>query len=310
MYGPLSGRALANVTDMFQITSNKISGGLGFFDFPSGALPLTLDFQSNSVGNGSKICLPPAWPGRLDLSGSTFKGTLTVGLATAGNAEQLDQPYDAARPCGRLHDLENWTEQRQGTYCPPAGDTETVVNFTAADIRILQWHLPLNCWFRWAGYGLSYHLWRPYPDGPESPMAHLKAWRTTLHRPEPAPLDTMSRYLAEKGNYVDSRDIQIEAKRLNYAPDCAPERPLVACLYDLLAPSALVSSHAAAAVLEDGAQPAPPDLQERAASLLTRCPSKHYTCISLACRLWRGSGVRYRVYFRRDCILLLVLHMV
>ena len=40
----------------------------------------------------------------------------------------------------------------------------------------------------------------------------------------------MSDYLAGKGSSVTSREILVEAKRLNYAPKCAPDRGTVACL--------------------------------------------------------------------------------
>ncbi len=86
-----------------RITSNRIGGGLGF-NLPAGSLPARLDLRSNHVGNGSQICLPPTWRGDVKLAGSSYAGTLTIGLnGSAGtDGQQLagsDPPDDDELTC-------------------------------------------------------------------------------------------------------------------------------------------------------------------------------------------------------------------
>jgi hypothetical protein len=229
--------------ESIQIISNTIGGGFGFLDFPLSVIPDELNFKSNHVGNGSKICLPMSWNGRLSLAGSSYDGILTVGLFDAVGTENWSEAYNADRPCGQGAFFVGQAP-RQDKYCKTEEYLE--IDFEASTIRTLRWHLPIDCRYRWSGFGLSYNLWLPHPDAgdffesntsDETKLVAFRAWRTTLTSFAPAPLDMMGRYLSDKGYSVDSRDIQIEAKRLNYAPECSPDRPFIRCFHELLVPS-------------------------------------------------------------------------
>ncbi len=115
----------------------------------------------------------------------------------------------------------------------------------AAHIRTLVWNLPLTCDYRWLGYGLTYDLWLPGSrasskikhygkNGEEKDRLTFLAWRRTLGEYQSASLDAMSTYLSGKGSYIDSRDILLEAKGLNYAPVCRPDSGLLACIKGVL----------------------------------------------------------------------------
>jgi hypothetical protein len=241
-----------------RITSNRIGGGLGF-KFPAGSLPARLDLRSNHVGNGSQVCLPPTWRGEVTLAGSSYAGTLTIGLNAAADGQTLAgrrPPEDDELTCPGPFKID--PERQQGIYCKPiadAADGPLTVNLMATQIRTLRWHMPITCDYRWSGFGLSYDLWLVHPSYPDREAAFY-AWRTTLLSSyEPASLDMMSRYLAGKGAYVASVDIQVEAKRLKYAPYCPPHENLWQCVGRLFDPPQLpwLSSTQAPA------PPAPPD---------------------------------------------------
>jgi hypothetical protein len=239
------------------VTSNRIGGGLGF-KFPEASLPSRLDLRSNHVGNGSQICLPPAWRGDVTLAGSSYAGTLTIGLNASPGADgqQLagsGAPEDDELTCPGPFRIDD--DRMRGIYCGPAGETSAkplAVDLMATQIRTLKWYMPITCDYRWSGFGLTYDLWLVHPSHTEREAA-FHAWRTTLSSYEPASLDMMSRYLAGKGAYVASRDIQIEAKRLNYAPDCPPHENLWQCVGRLFDPPQLpwLSSAQAAATPDD-----------------------------------------------------------
>lgn len=256
-----------------EIASNRIGGGLGFEGYSSAVLPERLRFTSNHVGNGSEICVPRDWRGEVQLDGSAFEGTLTLGVV--GNRNTI--PWSAENPCQvGFERPSEWVnvDRLNGDYCARIGPEEEwpplTINLTATRISTLKWHLPLKCTYRWSGFGLTYDLWLPFDDarlrtharrkeGGDWAEVAFRAWRTTLKDFEPAPLDWMSRYLAGNGAYVPSREIQIEAKRLNYAPDCPPHRPIWHCLGGLLPPVGLLGGQAEAADAggdpEDGPQP-------------------------------------------------------
>lgn len=216
------------------ITSNRIGGGLGF-KFPKESLPQRLDLRSNHVGNGSQICLPPTWRGDVTLAGSSYAGTLTIGLNASSPGADGDRPTDDELACPGPFRIDD--DRRQGIYCGPIDEGSPkplTVDLMATQIRTLKWYMPITCDYRWSGFGLSYDLWLVRPGAEREAAFH--AWRTTLSSYEPASLDMMSRYLAGKGAYVASRDIQIEAKRLNYAPDCPPHENLWQCVGRLFDP--------------------------------------------------------------------------
>ena len=249
--------------EAININSNRVGGGIGFVNFPSkilpyelnslpdelsfppfdlGLLPEELSFESNHVGNGSLLCLPKEWRGTVSLDGSSYDGKLVIGLTdTKGQDDGNSLRCSAGFPFPKHFD------QDEDTYCPnlrsganARADGVVRVNLEAADIRTLGWHLPLDCGYRWKGFGLKYRLWQPHDaaagtlsgknnDGDLSPLRVFRAWRTTLWSHEPAPLDAMSHYLTDNGAYVQSREIMLEAKRLNYAPSCPPDSYTVAC---------------------------------------------------------------------------------
>ncbi|MGI9435153.1 MAG: hypothetical protein ACR2Q4_10060 [Geminicoccaceae bacterium] len=216
------------------ISSNKIGGGLGLSDFLASRFGPEIDLTSNRVGNGSEIYLPAPddieqqWQGKVKLEGSSYEGKIEIAVDQVKVADSTEeQPFEIA-----------------DTYCPPAtGDSSSgaTIDFRAARIRTLVWNLPLTCAYRWSGYGLTYDLWLAGENpkksvntaAQDSDQEVLKAWRTTLVRYQSASLDAMSRYLAEKGAYVESRAILLEAKRLNYAPDCPPHSSALSCIVDL-----------------------------------------------------------------------------
>ena len=252
IYGKLAGLAEEGRIDTLQITSNRIGGGLKLRQLPATRLPQDLvDLRSNRVGNGSSVCLPADWTGELELEGSEYAGVLTIGVPFVDREDYRGE--DARRPCRIGLDpaadeakvlagsSAAWIggDLRDEKYCTDRADDRLRVDFKAAEIRTLQWHMPLSCDYRWSGYGLSYDLWLPHPgveeqlnagaEGGDGVLAAFRKWRYTLVEYQPAPLDAMSRYLDDKGSYVASREIQIEAKRLNYTPNCAPHQQLLSC---------------------------------------------------------------------------------
>lgn len=257
--GMLPDDAPSDAIERLSIVSNRIGGGLGLRDFAASALPRTLDLRSNHVGNGSEICLPAAWRGSVDLDGSTYSGTLTVGLGFEPGIGGLDdEPRDP--PCEGPYFVDQG--RTLDTFCPPINDDPAlrgavVLTFTATSVRTLQWHLPLHCSYRWSGFGLTYDLWTPAgrahavfaSAGEKWREAAFNAWRTSLRTYEPASLDQMSRYFVDKGAYVASRHLQYEAKRLNYGPECPPHQTVPGCIVrvlDLPGPMALLTGTAQA----------------------------------------------------------------
>jgi hypothetical protein len=255
IYGRPLGKSEEERIETLQITSNRIGGGLKLRQLPATRLPRDLvDLRSNRVGNGSSVCLPADWTGELELEGSEFAGVLTIGVPFVDG--DVYRGEDARKPCriapdgtadaGNLDGLfvgpsAAWIgdRPRREEYCARDTDDRLRVDFKAAEIRTLQWHMPLSCEYRWSGYGLTYDLWLPHPEveeqlragaeGGDGVLAAFRTWRYALVEYQPAPLDAMSRYLDGKGSYVASREIQIEAKRLNYTPNCAPHEWLPAC---------------------------------------------------------------------------------
>lgn len=281
--------------ETLEINSNRIGGGLGLVDFAPRILPVELDFRSNRVGNGSEFCLPPPWRGELLLHGSTYEGTLAIGLAeleldpapialpimadkgapgSRAAATAAPQPGTEIKrdpPCYGPYFVE--TSRSEGRYCAPreqatgmaaadqgrvpidtSGRSLALVDLEATRIRTLRWHMPLHCTYRWSGFGLTYELW----DAPAQARntfirqhdkwreAAFNTWRTTLVSHDPAALDAMSRYFADKGAYVASRNILLEAKRLNYAPACPPDESIGACLVRVFQAPSLIKDVQAA----------------------------------------------------------------
>ncbi|HEX6143351.1 MAG TPA: hypothetical protein VFZ01_11565, partial [Geminicoccaceae bacterium] len=241
---PAPSGSLIGRTETFEVTSNQIGGGLIFQDFSSSGAPEQLNFRSNHVGNGSQICLPHDWRGELKLDGSSYEGTLAVGLRYPQGVEPPYGEVERDPPCHGpfFIDRERAANPFAGnTYCEPVDERtgrNVLIDLTATEIRTLQWHLPFNCTYRWSGFGLTYDLWMPpgrakadfASKGEKWHEAAFNAWRTTLKSYQPASLDMMSRYFADKGEHVASRDLQVEAKRLNYAPECAPSDDLLSCM--------------------------------------------------------------------------------
>ena len=259
-----------------EINSNRIGGGIGFTNFPPGVLPETISLESNHVGNGSLLCLPSEWTGTLSLDGGAYDGKLAIGLTRNLSEERDSEGRDGALERDDSEALQcswrSWEPKRflenknENAYCDDlkpltfSSRKETTarelgvvkVDLKAVEVRTLNWQLPLTCRYRWSGYGLDYRLWQPAENAPTilsehtgrwdlSPLRAFQAWRTTLWGHDPAPLDTMSSYLAENGAYNESRTILLEAKRLNYAPSCKPSENAFYCAYvvvfDALLPS-------------------------------------------------------------------------
>ncbi len=236
------------------IDDNRIGGGLFLRSFAGSALKPDVRLVSNRVSSGSEIILPrpdasgQAWRGNVDLQGSIYDATLTI---TEARKLIRDQP----------------AEQVPFAFCEKLGRNNRpkgiTVEFRAAHVRTLRWDLPLTCDYRWLGYGLTYDLWMKgglakaslgmEAEGKDpAELDHLafSFWRQTLRRYDSSSLTTMSQYLTEKGQYVASRGILYEAKRLNYAPDCKPDDQVWKCLWQMVAgPS---SSSGALAAEPDG----------------------------------------------------------
>ncbi len=225
------------LTDDFQksikIASNRIGGRLGLLDLDGALLSSSeINLTSNRVGNGSEIMLPAflgkgaLWHGRVNLEGSTYEGKVKIGVNEAERVLKSLNPNS-----GFCDDIAKSGEQR------------AIVDLKATRIRTLAWDLPFECHYRWAGYGLTYDLWLAGMNARDSigiddvteDQKILSRWRETMARHQPAPLNTMSDYLAGKGSYVDSRSILLEAKRLNYAPTCTPDAWGLTCAGTMLA---------------------------------------------------------------------------
>lgn len=218
------------------IASNKIGGGLGISNFAPSTLDGSVRLASNRVGNGSEIMLPAPhadgrpWRGRFDLQGSTYEGTIAVGM----------DPHD------KLLEIEEVGQDLSGSYCPEMNEhfQGSVIELRAAKLRTLHWNLPLTCDHRWLGYGLTYDLWLPggvakagikgASNAEEQDRMAFSSWRRTLGSYQSASLSGMSEYLAGKGSHVDSRTILLEAKRLNYAPSCRPDSGVIECIGAIL----------------------------------------------------------------------------
>lgn len=227
------------------ISSNRIGGGLGLLDLDGTMIAAPIDLSSNRVGNGSEIEVPSdafysygfpdPWMGVITLEGSTYEGTITISRAPSS--------------------AKGMTDRGDGDYCDPHETTPpkaAIVDLTAARIRTLGWNLPFTCDFRWRGYGLTYDLWRVGDDARASahfePQADdqsvLPFWRQMLEIYEPASLNAMSQYLADKGSSVSSRSVLLEAKRLNYAPACPPDWMVLSCPMSMEWPSGRVLDEA------------------------------------------------------------------
>ncbi len=196
--------------------------------------PLIL--KGNHVGGGSDIILPGPdkkkgpWVADVDFLGSTYEGKLGVGL---------DLHHDTVELMPRTG------------FCPEIDNddtplTGTAIGMRAMRVRTLHWDLPLICDYRWLGYGLIYDLWLPgdlalVSLGEEAETAApsrrdhlaLKAWRRSLRQYDAPSLNVMSRYLADKGEFLDSREVLLEAKRLNYTPVCKPDDNAFSCGWQL-----------------------------------------------------------------------------
>lgn len=273
----ISGRVFVDseVTDTIKtidINSNRIGGGLGFLNFPEKRLPGKLSFESNHVGNGSILCLPEDWFGTISLDGSSYDGKLVIGLTETGNREKADDSH--ALECSEAFRLPKRLKRNKDEYCldlryqPDSDRKKTVlIDLDAAEIRTLAWHLPLQCGYRWTGFGLKYRLWQPDDeaikafatakgDASQSELQVFLAWRTTLGSHVSAPLDTMSRYLTENGAYNESRALLLEAKRLNYVPQCRPDRWVLTCVFILFGDVITGAFHSAATLWPFGASQA------------------------------------------------------
>jgi hypothetical protein len=258
--------------DSVDINSNRIGGGIGLSNFPPDVLPETMSLESNHVGNGSLLCVPRDWRGTLSLDGSSYDGKLAIGLTRRLDPEDKDDRLDDDSESLKCS-WTSWEPKRfkdtEDVYCPdmrshaflseeittPRQLDAMKVDLKAVEIRTLVWQLPLECTYRWSGFGLHYRLWQPADNAAEilsrhtgyrdlSPLRVFRAWRTTLWGHDPAPLDTMSRYLTENGAYNESREILLEAKRLNYAPTCKPNENALVCADSILLGGRLSSAFA------------------------------------------------------------------
>ncbi len=267
---------IASVGDrqvFLEVAHNKIGGGLSLSGLVSKRVKSPIRLVSNRVGAKSKVVIPgfwreveteidaaaakrpmplakwDVWTGDIDMMGSTYQGTLDISL-----------PY---RP-GKSRQI----EVTKSEFCEAIGGDNklkgTAIDLRAVRARILRWDLPLNCNFRWLGYGLTYDLWLKGGVAKASlgaaaegvipaDLDHLalKAWRRSLRYYDAPSLNTMSQYLAGNGQYVDSREVLLEAKRLNYASTCPPDSNSFACAGELGA--GLLASASNAFGLIDGA---------------------------------------------------------
>lgn len=178
--------------------------------------------KSNVVESASAIELPKEWRGELDLTGSQFLGTLEFRRSTGSS------------PVPRIDRHRGQPSPRPERFCPPktaSPDDAVDIDLTGVNVRMLAWHLPLTCDYRWQGAGLRYEVWeapRSEWDDAESP---LQRWRKLLADPRADELHTISNYLDRYGILNDSRDISEEAKRVELLPNCTPDAWLVPCLW-------------------------------------------------------------------------------
>ncbi len=205
-----------------RIVDNRIGGGLGFTEFDGGLVDAVVDLSGNDVGAGSDIEIPAMpWRGTLDLGGSVFDGSLRVGVTGPVDEE-----------AGPLH------------YCRPLGQARApdaaVVSMRVTEVNVLTWDVPLTCAIRWSGAGLAYKLWlagvrtlSSLRDPDRADTAFLE-WRKTMVDFDRAALEAMSTYLASSGSYNGSRKVLLDAKRLNYAPGCAPDWSAGTCAVQML----------------------------------------------------------------------------
>ncbi|MEM7044329.1 MAG: hypothetical protein AAF543_16085 [Pseudomonadota bacterium] len=214
------------------VENNRIDGGLTFRDFAGTEIRSPVRLKNNNVSGRSLIATPAPishlerWVGDFDVQGSRYEGTLEL----QRSAWRTLWPTEA---------------NTAGGYCAEISKenklTGVAFQLRATFARTLRWNLPLTCDYRWLGYGLSYDLWikgkfateslgrMPDVNAVRADHIAFEAWRKTLRLYEPSSLTTVSEYLAEKGEYVESREVLLEAKRLNYVPNCPPDQWMPGC---------------------------------------------------------------------------------
>ena len=152
------------------------------------------------------------------------------------------------------------------SYCPALGREETPqevsrIYLDDAVVHNLIWDLPIDCEkFRWSGTGLVYDIWgdlqknyqllpsdnsgadadqtntidRNSSREPKGLTANvwdvLQRWRYAMMQYDPDAISDMATYLSEHGKFLDSRYLLVEAKRLNYMPDCSPDSNFFSCI--------------------------------------------------------------------------------
>ncbi|NJO37638.1 MAG: hypothetical protein HC871_08465 [Rhizobiales bacterium] len=215
-----------------QVANNHLEGGFFFQHMDGIQINSPIKLPSNRVGGRSLIMMPRpvpdarVWDGDITLERSNYDGLLEL--------------HGSPWPTKRFPQ-----DRADRRYCTEISNNNplygTSIELRASHIRTLLWNLPFTCEHRWLGYGLTYDLWwkgdraRKSLESVESDnqteLDHraMGAWRRVLKRYDSPSIHAMSTYLTEKGEFVVSREILLEAKRLNYVPNCSPDQWMPGC---------------------------------------------------------------------------------
>ncbi|HSA82490.1 MAG TPA: hypothetical protein VLE23_16865 [Geminicoccaceae bacterium] len=199
-----------------------------------------LDLTYNRVDGLASIVPPKESTAEIDLSNAEMPTRLELGKSywslPCSEKRKLYNPDDSEDPCeteeaegGSVNltnaSLNNTTEDSEDPCEAAEEDEGRLINLTNASIDILAWNFPIDCKVRWDGAGLSYAYWGdPDLKGAEAGrtdedfIESLKRWRFAMQEPNSEALGFMSTYLHSRGRFSDSRDLQEEAKEVNYRP--------------------------------------------------------------------------------------------
>jgi hypothetical protein len=196
---------------------NQIDGQLLFAPSSLNENVRRVDLTYNRVDGLASVFPPPDSPAEIDLSNVKMPTRLEVGRSYWAGAPERDALFAPGSVDG---------------FCRDGGvGPVRLINLTNATIDILAWNFPIRCDVQWDGAGLAYAYWGdPDLKGGVAPLRTdadfieaLKAWRFTMQEANSEALDFMAGYLRSRGRFSDSRDLQEEAKEVNYRPQTATD---------------------------------------------------------------------------------------
>ncbi len=206
-------------------SANHIGSGLQFYPEKIGEKYLRLDLTYNRLNGYSEIRVPEKWIGQVDLSNVKVDGGLRLRLSKKDSIEPI---------------VPNYKEEayQDELVCKPFEHNEGILfDLTVSEVDILGWNIPLSCDVRWEGAGLKYQYWgdpdlKSWQVNPESIknqsisiptnddfLKRYLRWRRVMAREDVDALSYMAEYLKLHGQFVASRDVLEEAKKLNYTLD-------------------------------------------------------------------------------------------